>query len=283
LQDAIMYTGSIALCPGQTSTSTAPVSFKSAALNFDTPNKNVSAYYETSTMTQYDPDSGQLQFCARLPPGDYVVVATPPANVNCEIFAERRHVAANSSDTSTDPDVLGLRTPARLSGSVVTPDGTPMANASISLVALGQEGVTLAVDDSTVPVYNRSKQATSSAAGKFDLPVDVGTYDVIVKPPAQSNYAWRILYGVDVGSRTTPFTTVVTLDPPVVVTGSLSYSGAAKSVQSTLASAEVHAYTIVDEGQPTARSLEVARGQADVNGNLSLLFPPELQKSWIPQ
>src|SRR5262249_2827741 len=115
------------------------------------------------------------------------------------------------------------RTPAMLSGTIQTPDMMPMANASVDLVALGKSTIMLASDDRTVPLYNRSRQITSTAAGDFAVPVDLGTYDVIVKPPVQSNFAWRILYGVEVGSRMPEFTTLITLTAPVVVSGALRY------------------------------------------------------------
>jgi hypothetical protein len=180
-----------------------------------------------------------------------------------------------------DQGALELRTPATLSGRVVTPDMLPMANASIDLVALGTSDVMLADDDPTVPTYNRSAQTASSASGTFTIPVDVGSYDVIVKPPTQSNFAWRILYNVDVGSRT-QFSTIVPLAAPIVVTGALSYQGGSRNDETTLAGAEVRAFTVIDEDDPAnARSIEIARGQADSAGRVTLLLPPELQKSWI--
>jgi hypothetical protein len=140
----------------------------------------------------------------------------------------------------------------------------------------------LAEDDRTVPLYNRSRQLTSAIDGTFSSPVDLGTYDVIVKPPANSNYAWRVLYGVEIGSRTAQFSNLITLSEPVVVSGALRYVGGSDRDQKSLASADVHAYTIVDQGMPTERTLELTRATADANGNVTLLLPPSLQRSWIP-
>jgi hypothetical protein len=67
---------------------------------------------------------------------------------------------------------------------------------------------------------------------------------------------------------------------PVVVNGTLSYADG--SGRSSLALADVHAYTLVDQGTPTERSVEIGRGQADANGQVTLLLPPQLQKSWTP-
>jgi hypothetical protein len=168
-----------------------------------------------------------------------------------------------------------------LSGSVLSPDNVPIANASIDLLALGQTSIKLAENDRSVLPYNRSRQITSSSTGVFDLPVDLGSYDMIIKPPAQSNYAWRILYGVEVGSRGTGFGTRLYLSAPVVVSGQLSYVDNSMRDQS-LGSAEVHAYTLVDEGTPTERRVEIARGQSDASGKVTLLLPAQLQKSWVP-
>jgi hypothetical protein len=288
LPEALAYSGTVSLCADQTKSAnstetTLPMAFKTAALYLGGGASKVSASFETSAQATWDDVDKTFTFCSRVLPGDYVVIVTPPANVTCEIFAERRALAAQSGPNEYSGVTLTMRTPATLSGKVVTPDGTPMANASVDLVALGIADVTLAVDDPTVPLYNRSRQGTSAADGTFKIQPDVGSYDVVVKPPSQSNFAWRIIYDVDVASRTAAFATVVDLTAPVAVSGTLHYTDGMKSDQRTLASADVHAYTIVNEGQPTARSVEIARTQADDNGKIMLLMSPDLQKSWIPQ
>jgi hypothetical protein len=51
--------------------------------------------------------------------------------------------------------------------------------------------------------------------------------------------------------------------------------------QRTLASAEVHAYTVINQNDPAAaRNIEIGRGQADENGSVTLLVSPSLQKAW---
>jgi hypothetical protein len=282
-----LYSGSISLCPNQmaaaNSTATSlPMVLKTTALNFGSSSRKISGSFETASQATWDDDTKRFTFCTRVLPGDYVVIITPPANITCEIFAERRLLAPDSNGDLADA-TLTLRTPATLSGKIVTPEGMPMANASIDLIALGTAGVTLAVDDPTVPLYNRSRQGISAADGGFRMQPDVGSYDVIVKPPAQSNFAWRVLYDVNVASRSAVFATVIQLTTPVALSGTLHYINGSSSDQKTLASAEVHAYTVVNEDQPSARSVEIARTQADENGKITLLMSPELQKNWIPQ
>jgi hypothetical protein len=284
LADPVVYSGTVQLCTTQKATGTLTMGLDTTSLNFNSTSKNVTGSYDGQTIATWDDAADGFTFCTRVLPGDYVVVVTPPQNSSCEIFAERRLLAAASSGAAIEDVVLSLRTPASLGGSVMTPDMMPMANASIDLVALRASGIKLAENDPTVPTHNRSAQATTAADGGFKIPVvDVGTYDVFVRPPAQSNYAWRIIYDVDVGSRTPEFSTVVTLGTPVAVNAALSYQSGSQADQMTLGSADVHAYTIVDTGKPTARTLEVARGQADENGHVTLLIPSDLQQSWIPQ
>lgn len=291
--DSVKYMGTVQLCEGQATTSDLPISLTTTELSFAGNSNMVTGHFDVVSQATWDADANKFTFCAQVPAGDYTVIVTPASNVTCEIFAERRRLSiAGASDATSENDgaamqgdVLELRTPAVLSGTVQTPDRMPMANASIDLLALGKSNskstITLAPTDRTVPLYNRSRQITSGATGMFQLPVDLGTYDVIVKPPMQSNFAWRVLYGVDVGSRpSTPFATVISLMAPVVVNGTLSYADG--SGRSSLALADVHAYTLVDQGTPTERSVEIGRGQADANGQVTLLLPPQLQKSWTP-
>jgi hypothetical protein len=282
LPASVQYSGSLQLCPAQTLSTprpSFPMTLKASTVNLGAgANTAITATYETSTAAMWNDDSQQFEFCSRILPGDYVIVATPPTNVNCEIFAERRQL---DEDDELAGGELQLRTPATLMGTVVTPDLMKMSNAAIELNALGSSNVTLAENDPTVPSYNRSRQSTSDANGSFKIMADVGTYDVVVKPPAQSNFAWRVIYGVDVASRR-GFATQVGLNAPVAVMGALNYMTGTKSDQSTLGSAEIHAYTVVDEGKATARSIEIARSQADDKGNVMLLVTPDLQHSWTP-
>jgi hypothetical protein len=221
-------------------------------------------------------DDSTQSFCTRLVPGEYVVLVTPPSTVNCEIFAERRQIVKESETA----DELDLRVPAKLSGRILDSQMRPIANATIDAVALGIDTTTmLADDDATVPIYNRSRQTSSSSNGSFSFYVDVGVYDLIVKPPMQSGFAWQIQPGLNVGgSRSEDFTTRVEVGAPALIEGSLRYlDGKSKG---TLAGAEVHAYTVEDEKTPNARGVEIGHTQADENGNIVLFVSPEPQPPW---
>jgi hypothetical protein len=276
----LVYSGGVTPCPGQMRAGILPMDLKRTALNYGSSTNVVSASYETSTTATWDDESQQFQFCTQLLPGDYVVVVTPPLSGSCERFAERRLLSTPSDGDEITDAVLALRSSATLIGKVVTADSNPIANASIDLVALGTAGVTLAENDPTVPLYNRSRQGITGADGSFKIPADIGSYDVIIKPPSPSNFAWSVIYNVTVGSRTQEFATIVTLEAPVAVTGTLLYQGGVKSDQRTLGSAEVHAYTVINDNEPNARSIEIGRSQADENGSVMLLLSPNLRQTW---
>ena len=296
LPEPVEYHAVVKSCLDAKLSGEMPVALRTSSLIFDssaasgttsTSLSPVTGKFETETSATWDPDLGTLSFCARVPPGDYTVLVTPMANLSCEVFAERRLLTPQSSvdadlDEQQAPDELQLHRPAMLSGRVYTPDRMPMANATVNLVAL-HRSFALSEDNRSVLSFNRSRQATTTPDGMFSVPVDLGSYDVIVKPPAQSNYAWRVLYDIDVGKRMATFSTEVMLSAPVVITGKLRYEAGNARDQSSLASADVHAYTLVDEGKPSERSVEVARGQADASGNVTLLMPPQLQRSFIPE
>jgi hypothetical protein len=275
LPPAIPYSGTINLCQSKKNLDNLLVSLRSSALALNSLPQGISASYSVTTSAKGVDDSTQT-FCTRVVPGEYVVLVTPPSAVNCEIFAERRQILK----TSEAPDELDLRVPAKLSGKILDSQMRPIANATIDAVALGIDTtMMLADDDATVPIYNRSRQTSSSSNGAFSFYVDVGVYDLIVKPPAQSGFAWQIQPGLNVGgSRNEAFTTRVEVGAPALIEGSLRYrDGKSKG---TLAGAEVHAYTVEDEKTPNARGVEIGHTQADENGNIVLFVSPEPQPPW---
>ena len=271
----IAYEGSIQLCEAKKGTENLLVSMRSSALALNSLPQGISASFSVSTSATRESNTTQ-SFCARVMPGEYVVLVTPPAAVNCEIFAQKRQIVT----ASEEPDLLELRVPAKLNGKILDSEMLPMANATIDAVALGIDTtMMLAENDLTVPIYNRSRQTSSRSNGAFEFYVDVGVYDLIVKPPAQSGFAWQIQPGLNVGgSRIEDFTTRVELSAPALIEGNLRYMDG--SGKGTLAGAEVHAYTVEDEKTPNARGVEIGHTQADENGNVVLFVSPEPQPPW---
>lgn len=275
MPEPISYEGTIQLCEAKKGTDGLLVSLRSSALALNSLPQGISASFSVSTTAKREDDRTQ-SFCTRVMPGDYVVLVTPPATANCEIFAERRQIVT----ASDEPDALELRMPAKLNGKILDSEMLPIANATIDAIALGIDTtMMLAENDLTVPTFNRSRQTASGANGAFSFYVDVGVYDLIVKPPAQSGFAWQIQPGLNVGgSRSEDFTTRVELGAPALIEGNLRYED--NSGKGSLAGAEVHAYTVEDDKTPNARGVEIAHTQADENGNVVLFVSPEPQPPW---
>ncbi|HKP58927.1 MAG TPA: hypothetical protein VJV78_19535 [Polyangiales bacterium] len=278
LPAAVPYSGEIQLCAPSKGAENLLVSLRSSGLAISNLPQGITASFSVSATADRETTTRQT-FCTRVVPGEYVVLVTPPANVNCEIFAEKRQILA---PTEEQPDSLDLRQPTKLNGKILDNNMVPMANATIDAIALGIDTTDmLAESDLTVPIYNRSRQASSKSNGTFELFVDVGVYDLIVKPPMQSGYGWQIRPGLTVGSaRREDFSTRVDLAAPVLVEGSLRYMDNTANTRSSLAGADVHAYTVQNEGEPNARGVEIGHTQADEQGNVMLLISPEFQLSW---
>lgn len=269
----VEYSGMIQLCEASKGFETLVVSLRSNALAISNLPQGITTSFSVSTTATRE-SSKEQSFCTRAIPGEYVVLATPPANVTCEIFAEKRQIQGN------DPATLELHTPTKLNGKILDNNMAPMANAKIDAIALGIDTtMMLAANDLTVPTYNRSRQTSSDADGAFALYVDVGVYDLIVKPPMQSGFGWQVRPGLTVGSaRREDFSTRVELTAPSLVEGSLHYAD--NTAKGSLGGADVHAYTVEGANTPTARAVEIGYTQADESGNVKLLITPEAQPSW---
>jgi hypothetical protein len=281
LHDAVEYSGVIGLCSNQKLTGDLQVSLETSALYLasDT-GEGIEGSFQTAAAATWDADINKFRFCARVPPGSYTVKVTPSPSLNCEMFAEKRLLRP---EWSGEPDELSMRMPATLTANVLTPDRMPMPRATVDALAIASGEVMLTLDRS-VANYNRSGSVATGADGSFTMAVDRGRYDVFIKPPASSNYAWRVLYDVAIASSEAEFATELVLSEPVVVTGQLKYIGGSSADQQSLADAEVRAYTLVDVegGGSEKRSVEIGSGTASASGVVTLLLPPSLQHSWNP-
>jgi hypothetical protein len=282
LHDAVEYSGVISLCSNQKLTGDLQVSLTTQTLYLASGDSEaIAGEFETAAAASWDADTNKFRFCARVPPGSYTVKVTPGASLNCEIFAEKRLLRP---EWSGEPDELSLRMPATLTANVLTPERMPMPKATVNAIAFASGELMRAPEDRSVANYNRSGSVATGADGSFTMSVDRGRYDVFIKPPATSNYAWRVLYDVAIASSEAEFATEIVLTEPVAVTGRLQYMGGSSSAQQSLADAEVRAYTLVDgEGSGAEqRSVEIGSGTADASGVVTLLLPPSLQHSWNP-
>lgn len=282
--ERIPYEGTVDLCATEqgrvASVSKLSVTLHARAL-LSTEQSPWRAAFDASTDANFDNGTKKLRFCALVMPGEYDIVATPPLGMECALFAERRLIQApDAAATNASGTVLQLPATGHLSGTLQTPSGMTIQGATVEATALGLSSEA-AANDASVTRYNRSQQTTTDAAGKFKLPVDPGTYDVIFKPPASSGFPWQARTGVVIGPRPVDFANTVELPSPVSLSGTLvqgprNVGAAAASLQS----AQVEAYAVIPDADTGERAVLLGKTTADENGHFVLLLPPGTVSEW---
>ncbi len=201
-------------------------------------------------------------FEVRLLPGTYEVVITP-TRTDLGVIRETVRI-----DPGGRGEVLGqlfqLPARARYGGRVQTVEALPMLDARVRGIARAStyDGAL-----SGVAIYARSSEAMTDPEGQFNLPLDIGLYDVVVEPPSGTHWPWAIQRNVPIGGADAVVTTVVALDPPVPLSGRATFVG-----DRPVAGAEVRAYAIVAEEGAT-RTIQVGRARTDQDGRYTILLP----------
>lgn len=293
LPERIRFEGTIGLCMeaevqaaielaemGQQGTPPAPLDSLPITLHsqtvLGTDGLPLAAVFEATTTATLDDASGELRFCVQVMPGEYDVLATAAASVPCAQFAEHFVISAPEGENASGP-LLELPSAAYLKGTVQTMDLSPLSHAAVDAVALGRsEGITLDADDRSVTRYNRSRQTATEADGEFTLPVDLGSYDVVIKPPSGTGFSWQVRHDVAIGKRDMEFPTVIDMLSPLTLNGTLVYS----NPNVPLEGAEIAAFAIIDDEFDTERAIPIGRATAGAQGEFTLLLPPSIHKGW---
>jgi hypothetical protein len=287
LPAAVTITGSIDLCDKQSidtgkrgnwSQEPLQVQLYSTALTGLNRAKSPIGSYEASTKAIFYQESAKFEFTiSDVFPGKYQMIIAPPTASECGIFAKALTVQSVLSDQAPQAVTLQFPNSAYIKGVLQTPEGQPVVGAGIFANALRREGIDLS-DQPGLTAYNRSKQTTTDTEGKFQIPVDIGSYDLIVKPPAGSGYAWQIFHDVNIGTPAT-FDRVIEMVIPMSVTGKLEYDSSDSKIirsASALQGAEVRAYAVFKDKTLTTRAIEIATATADEISSFTLLISGEL-------
>ena len=193
-------------------------------------------------------------FGAALLPGFYSVTVLPPEDLE-------RTWGVLTYDSlvgmETEP-ASGLVVPSKveLTGSVQT---------FADEAAVGATVVARARQEEYPASKHRSQEAVTNSIGRFTMFMDVGLYDISVKVPSTSGYAWAVEPARVVERDATR---TYRLDPPIPIEGLvLADQGA------VVPNALVRAYLLVSDGTES-RPVQVAETSSDEEGRYRLLIAP---------
>jgi hypothetical protein len=274
----VLFSGRVKICDAPSVDGTMeperlPITLRSTAVMIDDPTGKWSAEIATDTEARPDEDSpGQYLFCVDVFQGEYEVVVTPPESKPCEIFAQSLPILTGNGVTASAPE-LKMANAAQLLGELRTADMMPLAATTVDVQSLGRS-IPLDAPDGALTAFSRSRQTTTDATGAFSLPVDRGSYDVTIKPPPGSGYAWYVRRDVTIG-RNEPFVNDIDMSSPVAVDCELNPANG-----ETLTGTEVTAYSVVVGDDMVERAVAIGKAVADENGRFMLLLPPMVYEGW---
>ncbi|MBX3273497.1 MAG: carboxypeptidase regulatory-like domain-containing protein [Sandaracinaceae bacterium] len=198
-------------------------------------------------------------------PATYDIVVTPSQSEGSSGVLRVSRVLGSSANGQ----LFTAPPRARFGGTVQTLTGERMLDARVEARTRGSDR-----DGALDPAafLARSNQTSTDANGLFDLRLDVGLYDVVIEPPAGTNFPWRIERDVAIGSSGAPFTSVYELEHPVPVTGVARWR--VDDTTQPVVDGEVRAYALVEGSDGSMRALLVARATTDARGAYTLLVPP---------
>ncbi len=202
-------------------------------------------------------------FEARVVPGTYDI-EIQPIESELGVYASSPTASVPIYD-QTYGHIFRIPLRPRLSGTVQESTGEPMIGARIRGVPLHQP--VPMVRDNEAWHLNRPGEAITDGEGSFQLPLDVGVYDLIAESPEGSGFPWVVRPGFTMAARER--TEVFDVHHPVALRGRARFENGAY-----VAGAEIEAYAIVwtSTGE---RVVPVGRATTDAEGEFLLLLPPE--------
>lgn len=241
----------------------ATISFRSVDVFDDT--TGVIGSYATNGSTESDG-----VFEVDILPGSYEVIVSPPSSaagdpgVTVESMLRIEQPAPGTS--CNVGQLFELPERAVLGGMVQSPGGEPVSGATVLAAALGRMGEVPAAR------FNRSNDAVTDPTGQFRLPLDFGSYDVVVKPPSESGFPWLIRPNMTFASSTTVRDSFE-LSAPLPLRGTV-LSATEDGVP--LAGAEIRAWGLVTEDDGFNRAVQIGRATTREDGSYTLLLPDRL-------
>jgi hypothetical protein len=231
-----------------------------------------SAQITTST----DPDG---RFSVDLLPGDYDVFISPSSATGSDTPLSTSKELANVLSQPSGAQVSAswrLARAIQFDGRVQSAGREPMPNVVVRARPLAS-----LVYEEEVYRYARPAAAITQGRGTFELDVDLGYFDLIVEPPAESGFAW--VHSLNRVVRGEPERPVGPLQPspPVPISGRVQYlatNDAGVLQDRPLAGAQVEAFALVTKGPGGRRAVRIAQTVSDADGGYRLALPPAVRE-----
>jgi hypothetical protein len=274
------YKGRVQLCDapsigGAAAPESLPVTLRSRAIILDDPTGMWTAEVETNTEATIE-DAPVFSYCVDVFSGDYEIVVTPPESAPCEIFAQTGIVLTPNESTDENPvSFAAMNNAAQLVGEL-TADMMPLVATTVDVQSLGRP-VGLHEFDAALTRFSRSRQTTTDETGAFRVAVDRGSYDVTIKPPSGSGYAWYVRRDVEIGSNG-EFRNDIEMGSPVAIDCKIRYEG--QQDGDSMAGAQITAYAVIADDELGERAIPIGKADADDDGQFMLLLPPKVLAGW---
>ena len=264
-QESVIYEGTVELSDGSLLPN-ANLAFESLNV-FDETTRAV-GQLKLKTTTELDGS-----FSLELLPGTYnVIISASSADSRAPaVISESIHIVAPEEGKAIRGQLFTVPERARLGGDVIAANDLPVGAVTVEATP---RGIPIGSDVPIAAEFNRFSDAATDDTGRFSLRLDLGAYDIVLKPPRSLGFGWIVapsfLVG-SVGQGSAPFSSRYEFEPPVPLTGVVLNSDGTPVTE-----AIVKVYAEVTEDNEV-RSIVVGRGQTDESGRYEVLMPPTLR------
>lgn len=206
----------------------------------------------------------------RLLPGHYQLIVRPSggggAGVRLATAQRQESVLPQRDGEVQGPVRIELDPALTYQGKIVSPLGEVMPQVTLTATALNLPDRTFGL----LAAYNRSSETVSNRRGVYQLPVDVGSYDLVATAPEGTGFPSycapnRFL------SPSDPANVDITFSSPVVAQGRV-----VDEQGSPVFPARVEAFAIVED-ESGERALRIARAESNDAGQFVLYMPSRIE------
>lgn len=232
---------------------------------FDDASQVNGSFSVTVTTDLSDDSQPGGDFEVELLPGQYEVVITPSGSDLGVLVVDALDLSTAAAGATLMGQRFEVEARTRLGGRVQTTDGEEMAGSEIFAIARSTDS------DARAGAFARSSDAVADATGRFDLPLDIGVYDLRVRPPTESGFSWVLVPNFAIGNTGTTVSVRYQVEAPVPVSGVLRDADGTPVVGAT-----VRAFTILEADDGIPRALLMGETTSAEDGSYRVLLPPRL-------